>query len=705
MSKSGKKRYRTLAHHASPITCRAFSRQQRMNKKFLSVVISIVLVGCSAQTASTSSSALKSGLLLENYDRSVRPQDDFYRFVNGAWLKKTEIPADRSNYGVFSVLDDLSEQRVREIVEGAASTKNTDPDTQKVGDFYASFMDEATVESLGLKPLAGELARIDAIRTPRDLAVAIGRMQRIGVSQPFAFFVNIDRKNSSQYMSYIGQRGISMPDRDYYLSDDPKMQATREKFHSYVRDLLDAAGSNAAALEADHIVALEKRLAQAQWTRVQSRDAEKTYNKYTLASAQDLIPGFDWRAFFEGAAAPNVDVLVASQPSFFNALGPTLKDVPLSQWREYLRFQLIDAYAQYLPKRFVDLRFEFNGRVLSGIAELQPRWKRGVRAVDASIGELTGKIYVAKYFPPEAKARASQLVANLRKAYSEGIDSLEWMSAETKQQAHAKLAKFTPKIGYPDKWKDWSKLEVRRDDLVGNVMRATTVESDRNIAKLGKPVDHSEWRMTPQTVNAYYFPPANEIVFPAAILQPPFFDPSADDAVNYGAIGSVIGHEMSHGFDDQGRHYDGDGNLSNWWTDSDDKEFRGRAAQLAKEYSSFSPLPELSVNGELTLGENIGDLGGVAMSYRAYKLSLGGKGAPVLDRYTGDQRFFLGYGQIWARKTRDDEVRRRLLTDPHSPSEYRVNGVVVNQPAFYSAFSLKPGDKLYRDPKDRVKIW
>ncbi len=679
--------------------------------KTISLLASITIVllsACTAETATAPNATLKSGLLVINFDKSIRPQDDFYRFVNGAWLAKTEIPADKSNYGIFTVLDDLSQKRVREIVEAAASQtadNHADPDTQRVGDFYASFMDEATVESLGLKPLAGEFARIGAIRTPRDLAVAIGRLQRIGVAQPFAYFISIDKKNSNQYISYVYQRGIGMPDRDYYLSDDANMKDTREKYRAYVRDLLAAAGDADAAATAENIITLEKRLAQVQWTRVQNRDAEKTYNKFTVAEAQSLLPGFDWRAFFEGVAAPKVDVLVAAQPNFFNALGLALQEVPLAQWRDYLRYKLIDAYAPYLSSRFVNLNFEFNGRVLSGTSEIEPRWKRGVAAVDNAIGELTGKVYVAKYFPPQAKQRATQLVANLQRAYAEGIDRLEWMSPETKQQAHAKLAKFTPKIGYPDKWKDWSQLVVRRDDLVGNVMRANIVDSDRNVAKLGQPVDRTEWSMTPQTVNAYYNPPANEIVFPAAILQPPFFDATADDAVNYGAIGGVIGHETSHGFDDQGRHYDGDGNLKNWWSDADDKEFRARTAMLVKEYSSFSPLPGQFVNGELTLGENIADLAGVAMAFRAYKLSLNGKPAPIIDGYSGEQRFFIGWAQVWARKYRDDELRKRLLTDPHSPSEYRVNGIVANQPGFYSAFDLKPKDKLYRDPKDRVKIW
>ncbi len=679
--------------------------RNRMFKHWLAMTLGLFAFGgCTAETA-TAPTIRKSGLRVENFDKTVRPQDDFYRFVNGTWLANADIPADKSNYGTFGMLDDLSEQRVREIAEAAGNAKDPDSDTQKIGDFYASFMDEATVETQGVKPLAGELARIDAIRTPRDLAVAIGRLQRIGVAQPFAFYVGIDEKNSSQYISNVVQRGGNMPDRDYYLSDDPKMQAAREKYRAYVRDLLEAAGTADAGAAADRIVALEKRLAQAQWTRVQNRDVEKTYNKYTVTEAQTLLPNFDWRAFFEGVGATKVDELVAAQPSFFNALGVAFKEVRLAEWREYLRYQLIEAYAPYLSGRFVALNFEFNGRVISGIAELAPRWKRAVDTIDGTIGELTGKAYAAKYFPPAAKERAKNLVANLQRVYGEGIDRLEWMSEATKKQAHAKLAQFTAKIGYPDKWKDWSKLEVRRDDLVGNVLRASLVDSDRDIAKLGQPIDRSEWHMTPQTVNAYYNPAANEIVFPAAILQPPFFDATADDAVNYGAIGAVIGHEISHGYDDQGRHYGGDGNMKNWWTDDDDKEFRARANSLVKQYNGFTPLPGLTVNGELTLGENIADLVGVAMAYRAYQLSLKGKKAPVLDGYTGDQRFFIGYAQVWARKYRDDEMRRRLLVDSHSPSEYRVNGIVANQPGFYSAFRLKPKDKLYRDEKERVKIW
>jgi len=674
-------------------------------------VVTIFLTSCSSDNgAATAVSAAKppvaSGLMLDHFDRSVRPQDDFYRFVNGKWLTITEIPADKSNYGMFTMLDDKSEAALREIIEAAASAKAAvGTDTQKVGDFYASFMDETAVNAAGLKPLTQELARIETIRTPRDLAVAFGHMQRIGVAQPFAYFVNIDAKNSSTYISYLYQRGLSMPDRDYYSSDDEKMKSARAAHSVYVRDLLAAAGNKEASAMADRIVAIETRLAKAQWTRVENRDAEKTYNKYLVADAQKEMPGLDWRAFLEGAASPKVDAIVIAQPSFFKEISTAVEQIPLAQWRDYLRYQLLDAYAPYLNQQLVNLHFEFHGRVLSGITENKPRWKLGVDAIESNIGQLAGKVYVERHFTADAKQRASQLVGNLQRAYSQGIDQLQWMSDVTKAQAHAKLAKFTAKIGFPDKWEDWSKLQVKRDDLIGNILRATAVDYDRSIAKLGGPVDRTEWHMTPQTVNAYYNPPANEIVFPAAILQPPFFNMAADDAVNYGGIGAVIGHEISHGFDDQGRHYDGDGNLNNWWTDKDDKEFRARTAMLVKQYNGFSPLPNQTVNGALTLGENIADLSGLAMAYRAYKLSLNGREAPVLDGFTGDQRFFIGFAQVWARKFREDEMRKRLLTDPHSPSEYRVNGIVANQPEFYAAFDLKAKDKLYLDPKERVKIW
>lgn len=649
---------------------------------------------------------LESGIALSAMDAAVRPQDDLYRHVNGQWLTTTEIPADRSNYGSFTVLADAAEVNLRAILEeAAASPGEAGSDRQRIGDLFASFMDEARIEAGGLDSLAAEFKTIDALRTPTDVARYIGHTQRIGVGQPFAYYVAIDEKNSAAYVSYVQQNGLGMPDRDYYLSNDARQREVREKYVLYVRDLLAAADIPQAEAAAKRIMDLETRMATAHWTRVENRDAQKTYNYHDLDAAQTLTPGFDWEAFLEGAQASRATGLVIAQPSFFASLGKLVTEVPAGTWREYFRFKVLNAYAPYLPSRFVNLHFEFNSREVSGTAEIRPRWKRGVETVERSIGELVGRVYVERHFSEESKERMDRLVGNLKQAFAAGIDELEWMTPATRQSAHEKLAGFTTKIGYPEKWKDWSALEIRRDDLIGNLLRAAAVDHDRGVARLGGPVDRTEWFMTPQTVNAYYYPPANEIVFPAAILQPPFFNVAADDAVNYGAIGAVIGHEISHGFDDQGRHYDGVGNLREWWTAEDDAEFRKRTAGLVAQYSAYSPLSGLNVNGELTLGENIADLSGLTVAYRAWRLSLGGQEAPVIDGLTGEQRFFMGWAQVWARKYRDDDMRRRLLTDPHSPSEYRANGVLLNMPEFQTAFGVKEGDVLYRKPEERVKIW
>jgi len=682
-------------------------------KKLIFLLSLALLAACStdekAAPADTRAAPLTSGVRTKNLDTSVRPQDDFYRYVNGQWLATTSIPADRSNYGAFTMLEEGAEHDMHEILEEAAAKadRHAGSDAQKPGDFYGSFMDEATVEARGLKPLEPELARIDAIASKKDLAGYIGYSQRIGLSQPFVYYVAIDEKNSTQYVGTLYQTGIGLPDRDYYLSDDPQLKAAREKYRAYIKDLLAAVDTPDAEGAARKIYAIEERIAKAHWTQVQNRDAEKTYNRYDTAGLAKLMPGFDWDAFFAGAHIPqaHAQALIVTQPSYFETLNKALKDVSVADWRIYLRYQLLNAAAPNLPKKFVDLSFGMYGKVLSGIEEQKPRWKRGVDTVEAAIGDLVGKVYVERHFKADAKQRMDALVANLLAAFAAGVDDLQWMTPETKQKAHAKLDRFTTKIGYPEKWRDWSKLEVRRDDLLGNQLRAAAVVFDRNVAKLGGPIDKTEWLMTPQTVNAYYYPPANEIVFPAAILQPPFFDVAADDAINYGAIGAVIGHEISHGFDDQGRRYDGAGNLNDWWAPKDNEEFTRRAKALGEQYGAREPLPGTKLNPDLTMGENIADVAGLAMAYRAYKLSLNGKEAPVIDGYTGDQRFFMGWAQGWARKYRDDELRKRLLTDPHSPSEYRCNTVVANLDAFATAFDLKPGDKMYLEPAKRVKIW
>jgi predicted metalloendopeptidase len=681
-----------------------------MKSKYLHCAYAAAVVAsvCSI-AAAPAAPQLQSGVLQQNFDKAVRPQDDFYRYVNGQWLTATAIPSDRSNYGAFALLEEGAEKNLREILEEASTRTNVaaGSDQQKLGDFYASFMDEAAIEARGLQPLAQEFGSIDALKSVADVVRYIGHAQRIGVPHPFAFYVAIDEKHSTQYLGTVTQTGLTMPDRDYYLSDDARLKGVREKYRAYVRDLLTAANTPDAAGAAEKIVALETRLATAQWTRVQNRDAEKTYNRHDRKELAQLTPGLDWAVFFDGAGVPasKVGAINVAQPSYFSALAKTFAEVPVAHWRTYLRFKVLNAFAADLPARFVKLNFDFNQGVISGIERIKPRWKRGVDTVEGSAGELAGKAYVERYFSSAAKGRMDALVDNLKAAYSQGIDQLEWMSPATKAKAHAKLALFTTKIGYPSKWRDYSALQVKRDDLIGNEMRAADVAFERNVRKLGGPIDKTEWLMTPQTVNAYYNPPANEIVFPAAILQPPFFNVQADDAVNYGGIGAVIGHEMSHGFDDQGRRYDGAGNLNDWWAAQDNEEFSLRAKALGAQYDALSPFAGLHVNGELTMGENIADLGGVAMAYRAYKLSLNGKQAPVIDGFTGDQRFFIGWAQVWVRNYRDDELKKRLLTDPHSPSEYRANNILSNMPQFYAAFGVKPGDKMYRAAAEQVRIW
>jgi len=690
--------------------------------RILTMIAIASLAACAAAppeptpVAPPAAAPLGSGLDLAGFKREVRPQDDLFRYVNGTWLETTQIPADRSNYGSFTLLDDEAQAKVRALVEAAAQTPSKQPgsDAQKIGDFYRSFMDTARADALGATPLAPELRRIDALSSRDDVTRQFGHAQRIGVGHPLLFVVDQDEKNTTSYISYVYQRGLTLPDRDYYLKNDEKFVAIRAKYLSYVEQLLELAGVPDVQAQAPRILALETRLAAAQWTRVQNRDALARYNKHTLADADRVTPGFKWGEFLSAAGVPAGE-LVISQPSFFTALGKAVQEVSLDDWKIYLKYKLIDAYAPYLSAAFVDLHFGLHGRTLKGIEVDRPRWKRAVESIDETMGEIAGRLYVEKHFRPEAKQRMDQLVANLLAAFKVSIDELEWMSPATKLEAQKKLASFTVKIGYPGKWKDYSALTITSDDLVGNMMRSAAVEHARFVGKLGRPVDRTEWLMTPQTVNAYYNPSMNEIVFPAAILQPPFFNVAADDAVNYGAIGAVIGHEISHGFDDQGRKYDGQGNLRDWWTAEDAERFKQRADRLVAQYSGYQPLDGLNVNGALTLGENIGDLSGLAVALKAYLisqngisqkgLSAQGKSATVIDGFSAEQRFFMGWSQIWRRKYREEDLRSRLLTDSHSPSEYRCNGIVTNMNEFYRAFDLKPGDQLYRPAAERVKIW
>jgi putative endopeptidase len=685
-------------------------------KKLLIGSLAAVLTACAAQQAEEPAAAAKpaapeataprSGLDLAGFDRTVRPQDDLYRFTGGGWLAKTEIPADRSTYGTFELLQQQAEGRTRRIIEEASQQENRAPgsDAQKIGDFFGSFMDTARLEQLGISPLRSELARIDAIRTPRDVAAHIGHSQRIGVNHPFVWYVGQDGRDSTQYLASVFQTGLTMPDRDYYLKPDQRYQELRTALETYARDLLALAGVADAAAAAQHIVALETKLAEAHWTKVKNRDPVATYNKMSAAELAKLTPGFDWAAFNTAAGIPG-DVTGVRQPTYIAAVGELTRSVPVAHWREYFRFHLLDVYSPYLTQAFADRQFDFRQRTIKGVQEQEPRWRRGVDMLDTYVGELVGKLYVERHFSPESKQRVRALVQNLLRTFDSSIDQLDWMTPATKAEAKRKVASFSVKIGYPDKWRDYASLAIAPDDLAGNVMRAAVFEHERTAAKLGKPLDRTEWLMPPQQVNAYYYPPMNEIVFPAAILEPPFFNAEADDAVNYGGIGTVIGHEISHGFDDQGRQFDGNGNLRDWWQPADAEKFKEKAKKLVAQYAAYTVLDDQKLNGELTLGENIGDLSGAAVAYKAYLLSLGGAEPPVIDGFTGAQRFFLGYGQIWRRKFREQEQRMRLLTDPHSPAEYRANGVVTNMAEFYEAFDLKPGDRLYRAPEERVKIW
>lgn len=647
-----------------------------------------------------------SGIDTSGFDTSVRPQDDFFRYVNGGWIDRTDIPADKSNYGSFNQLADKAEADLRAIIEEAATSEAAaGSDTQKVGDFYATFMDQARADALGAKPLEPFLAEIAAIETHDDVLEQLARMQRHGSTIPVGGYIGADAKNSTQYALILWQSGLGMPDRDYYLSEDEKFATLRGAYVDHVAAMLARVGHEDSHGAAERILALETKLAKNQWTRVENRDDNKTYNKIAVADLNAKIPGFDWARFLEQSGAGEAEAVIVSQPSYFEALAGMYSEVPVGTWKDYMQFHTTSNFAPLLSAEFVDENFAFYGKALRGIQENRPRWKRGVAAVEGALGEAVGKLYVERHFSPDAKARMVELVDNLLETFDASIDQLDWMGPETKKAAHEKLSKFTVKIGYPDKWKDYSGLEVIEGDLVGNVVRSRALEHQRELDKLGKPVDKSEWFMTPQTVNAYYNPTTNEIAFPAAILQPPFFNMAADDAVNYGGIGAVIGHEISHGFDDSGADYDGDGNLRNWFTEQDLDEFNARGKALSAQYSQYSPIEGMFVNGDLTLGENIGDLSGLAIAHKAYRRSLNGDAARDIDGMTGDQRFFMGWAQVWRRKYREEELMNRLKTDPHSPSEYRTNGIVRNMPAFYEAFGVNEGDPMYLGETDRVTIW
>ena len=652
---------------------------------------------------------MRSGLDLNHIDSSVRPQDDLFRFMNGKWLKESVIPEDRASDGAFYWLYEQAEKQVKQIIlDQAASNAELGSNAQKIGDLYNSFMAEEKIEQAGLTPIATDLAAAASFKTADQFFQILGELESRGLSGLFYSYVSTDNKDSSKNIVYLGQSGLSLPDEAYYRQDE--YQEIRASFLLHVEKIFELAklpNGKAAALE---VLELETQIASHHWDQVKDRDAEATYNKKSFTELTSLSPAFNWPVWISASNTPDhvLAQVVVRQPSFFEGLSKLIANFEADKWRSWLTWHIISGASPYLTKALVDENFNFYGTTLSGIPKLKERWKRGVGLVEGALGEAVGQIYVDRHFGKQAKERMVGLVANLIQAYRVDIKALTWMSDETKQKAFTKLDKFTPKIGYPDKWRDYSKLVITADDLIGNLAAIAKYSQDFEYAKIGKPVDKSEWYMTPQTVNAYYNPGMNEIVFPAAILQPPFFDVLADDdAANYGGIGAVIGHEIGHGFDDQGSKYDGDGNLVNWWSDKDRDEFEVRTKKLIEQYDQLSPAaaPDVKVNGALTIGENIGDLGGLTIAYKAYEISLAGKQPPVIDGYTGAQRFFMGWAQSWRGKYRAEEVRRRIATDPHSPDEFRCNQIVANLSEFYDAFGVKESDKHFITSGDRVRIW
>jgi putative endopeptidase len=647
-----------------------------------------------------------SGIDTQYMDTNVRPGDDFFSYMNGKWLADTEIPADKSNYGGFVILADDAQEDVKAIIEESANgdfAKGTDQ--QKVGDLYKSYMDIDTRNTLGVAPLQPYLADIQAISSYDDLAAYFAKASKLGWSMPLDMQQLADWNDSNKYSMLVTQGGLGLPDREYYFKDDEGSVALRETYVEHIQKMFELAGLSNGAAAATTVMALETRLAEQNMTKENVRNRAQNYNTKTRSEMAEIMPQFSWGAYLAENGVAEIESTVFYMTDYLHALDSIIPDTDLDTWKTYLTWAAINSTSAFLNGSLDKQNFEFYGKTLSGTPEQQEMWRRGVAAVSGTLGEVVGKVYVDKHFPPEAKERMLTLVGNLVNAYEISIKSLDWMGEETKLEALDKLSKFSPKIGYPDEWRDYSKLDVEADDLLGNMTRASLAEHQRLVDRHNGPVDRGEWGLTPQTVNAYYNPALNQIVFPAAILQPPFFNLSADEAVNYGGIGAVIGHEIGHGFDDQGSTFDGDGALRNWWTDEDRAEFEKRAGQLVAQYAEFAPFDDLNVNGEFTLGENIGDLGGITIGLLAYQLSLNGEEAPVIDGLTGEQRVFLGYSQIWRRKYRDEELRRRIATDPHSPAEYRANGAVRNVPEFYEAFDVQESDALYLPPEERVKIW
>lgn len=674
-------------------------------KSYLLSTLTFSLLAGLAQAAAPSGS----GIQKQAIDTTQRAQDNFFRYSQGAWLKSTEIPADKSDWGSFMKAREDVQQQLRGIIEEIAASAQHAPgsDRQKIADLYASFMDESKLEQLGLQPLQTEMARIAALSDKQQIPALIAHFNQIGVHVPYSLNVHPDNKDATRYVLDMSQSGLGLPNRDYYLKlDDPKTSEIRAKYQLHVEKMLALAGNTDAAANASRILALETALAKAQWSAVENRDPVKRYNLMAITALQSSNPDYDWQAYFASMGIADMSSkLNVRQPSYLQGFTQILKNTPLTVWQSYFEWQLINSFAPYLSSALVAEDFAFKGAILSGAKENRSRQKLAIALVDHTLGESIGRSYVEKYFPPERKAQTTAMVGHFLTAFKQSIDGLEWMSAQTKKEAQIKLAKIKVKVGYPNQWRDYSALNIAKDDLLGNMIRAHQWETQRELNKLGKPIDHEEWGMTPQTVNAYYSPTMNEIVFPAARMQAPLVDVNAEDAFNYGALGISIGHEISHAFDDSGSQYDGDGNLRDWWTKEDRLRFAAKTKVLVDQYNGYSPVPGHFLNGALTLGENIADNAGIVMALKAYKISLAGKPAPVIDGWTAEQRLFMGLAQARRSKSRGQRALALIKTDPHSPGEFRVNGSLKNLPDFYQAFDVKDGDQMYLSPEQRVNIW